>query len=178
MTRTASFPSVGIWRLTLGKESAPEHSSHTHVIYERETQLDVADTTNAPQTPMDKGLHTRVTLTSAGNTDVSNDVRDATTAEALVSEYSVDDVERDQVVEASISAIEAHSRHVFIPGANGVNGLNVARMEADPLSALARPHPGASGWTHDGKVCLRCYRIDIVRQCDFVCADCFRQEGV
>jgi len=36
----------------------------------------------------------------------------------------------------------------------------------------AKPEIGAVGWTPDGKMCRRCYRIAIVRRCDFVCADC------
>ena len=58
--------------------------------------------------------------------------------------------------------------------AGGVVAAEVAQIGAHRWG-IARPQPGAS---HDSKVCLRCYRIDIVRQCDFVCADCVRREGV
>ncbi len=50
----------------------------------------------------------------------------------------------------------------------------VAAKVATSLWDVARPVPGALGWTADGKVCHACGRLDVVRRCDFVCKDCLR----
>ncbi len=54
-------------------------------------------------------------------------------------------------------------------------------LEPAPIAhGLARqwgPHSGDAGWTPDGKMCRRCYRIASVRRSDFTCALCVGDGG-